>query len=341
MFGTLIDPSITNGMVAKHIIEYFGTGYQEPGVNRQPIPGVDATYTREFELYLPFGQGWNPWVDHFDPWLGWLDQGILEIFVNAASNPFGVSAGVTITSVKLSAQLDMVPWPELIIPPYVVLRRYQQAASANSNGPKLTNVGDAGALQGTDDGSRLVAMLFSHQAGGFVGSGTADQVTGVTMPWRDQAQSLEPQGFFQRFLRSARLRQYALITGSDISDSTSPYAMGTTATPGTGSPLNDVSARYTPLVWPDKQALISYFQKVKGNYPLDGMTFNATQTASFTVYTLEEKQWSKTKVAEMLAAAGVNPANVDLIPKLGRKNVKPVNPDKFWGFPRGIVAKAA
>lgn len=338
MFGTLLDPTITNGMTAKHILEFFGLGYVKPSVNRQPIPGVDGSYTRTAELMIPFAQGTNDDPDHFDIWLGWLAESILELFVEDAAQPFGIS-GVTITSVTVNAAIETVPWPELIIPPYMAMRRYQQAASAGSNGPKLTNVGDAGAIQGTDDGARLSTMLFSHQTGGFTGSGTADQITAITMPWRDQAQSTLPQFFFERFLRAARGNGFSQL-GFDtlitlgVFDNVPPYAMS--AFPGTGQ-LNDASARYTPLVWQELGAQISYLQMVKGNYPLDGMTFGVTQTGNFQVYTRELKQWSKSKCSEMIAAAGIDPGNVVLVPKLSKKNVKPVSANKTWGFPRQVA----
>ena len=339
MFGTLIDPSITSGIVAKELLEYYGTGYARPGVNRQPIPGADGTYVRPFELMIPFAQGLNPNPDHMDLWLGWLDEGILELFLESSATPFGIS-GVTITSVAMNVAIETVPCSELIIPPYVQLRRYQQAASASSNGPKLTNVGDAGALQGTDDASRLEAMLFSHQTGGFIGSGTADQISGITMPWRDQAQSTLPQFFFQRFLRAGKMARLGFDPAVvAVFDNTPPYSMS--ANPSSTGRLNDASARYTPLVWQEKGGLISYMQKVKGNYPLDGMTFGSTQTGSFTVYTREWKQFSLSKCSELLAAAGIDPGTVDLVPKLAKKNVKPIMADKVFCFPRGVQGKVA
>jgi hypothetical protein len=346
MFGTLIDPAITDGNIAQHILEWHGTGYRRPSVNRQPIPGTDGTYTRYFELYLPIGQGWNPNPDHFDMWLGWLDNSILEIFVSNAVSPFGIS-GATITNVAISAVLDMVPWPEIIIPPYVVLRKYEQAAGAGSNGPKLQNVGDAGALQGTDDGARLVAMLFSHQSAGFIGSGTADQIATVQLPWRDQAQTYFSGLMFERYLRTSKLTNLGLSTTAptmtDFYDISEPYPMPGTASSLSSGALNDPTARYTPLVWPERDAKISQQQKVKGNYPLDGITFSSPQSNVFRVYTLELKQWSKTKVAEMLAAMGVNPNAVMLVPKYGMKNNRPIDPDKSWGFPRSVapIAKKA
>jgi len=336
MFGTLIDPSVVDGMVAKHLIECPGMAYRYAGINRLPIPAADGTYTRILEIFIPFKQFTNQWPDHFNFWLGWLDESMLEIFVSNAVSPYGL-AGTTITSVTFNACLETVPCSEIIIPSYVQLRRYEQAAAAGSNGPKLSNVGDAGALQGCDDGARLMGMFFSHQVGGFTGSGTADQISAITMPWRDQAQSTLPQFFFGRFLESAHRHKTGTLAAIDNSDVSTPYILpdGVTAT----QQLNSPAAMYTPLVWEQTDELISTYQKVKGNYPLDGMIFSETQTGSFRVYTRELKQFSVNKCSEMLAAAGVDPAKVELVPKLGYKNVKPIMADKVFGFPRGVIAK--
>jgi hypothetical protein len=339
MFGNLLDPTVVNGMTAKHILEFFGLGYQYFGINRTPIPGTDGTYTRVFEIFIPLEEGENPWPHHFAMWLGWLDESMLEIFVDGTATPFGLS-GVTITNVQFTAALKTLPFGEIIIPPYKILRKYEQAASAASNGPKLTNVGDAGALQGADDGARLMEMLFSHQVGGFVGSGTADQISAISIPWRDQAQSTLPHFNFARFNEEVgpwvKMGHLAAVDDTDMKP---PYIMPTGV--ASGGLLNDPTAMYTPLVFGPKRSLISYYQKVKGNYPLDGMTFNASQSNIFRVYTRELKQFSKSKVSEMLAAMGVDPGSVNLVAKLGKKNVKPVSADKIFCFPRGVQTKKA
>ncbi len=43
----------------------------------------------------------------------------------------------------------------------------------------------------------------------------------------------------------------------------------------------------------------------------------------------------------MLSAMGIDPNAVRLVPKLGYKNVKSVQPDKMFCMPRGVVAKKA
>ncbi len=336
MHGTLIDPSVVDGQVAKHMLECPGMAYRYAGINRDPIPAADGTYTRHLEIFIPFKQFTNQWPDHFNWWLGWLDESILEIFVSNAALPFGL-AGTTVTSVVFNAALETVPCSEIIIPPYIQIRRYEQAAAAGSNGPKLTNVGDAGALQGADDGCRLMAMYFAHQVGGFTGSGTADQISALSMPWRDQAQSTLPQFFFGRFLESAHRHKAGTLAALDNVDQSTPYIMPT-GVPATAQ-LNAATAMYTPLVWEQTDELISTYQKIKGNVPLDGMIFSATQTGSFRVYTRELKQFSVNKCSEMLAAAGIDPSKVQLAPKLGYKNIKPVMPDKVFGFPRSVIAK--
>jgi hypothetical protein len=337
LFGTQYDPTVVNGMVAKELIEYPLLGYNRAGLNRQPIPGSDGTYTRTFEIELPYSDMRNENPDQFAHWLGWLDQSILEIFVQSGSDPFGVSTGVSITNVNFTVALNMIPWPEIIIPPFGNVRQYKIAASASSNGPKLIGVGDAGALQGVDDSARLDMMVFSHQAGGFVGSGTADGITAISMPWRDQAQSTLPALFFERYLRAARQFRpgWSTAVNAEVSDMTVPYIMPNSFT----GPLNSFNARYTPFVWQERGSQISYMQKVKGNYPLDGMTFGSTQTGSFVVYTRELKQYSVQKCSEMLAAMGVDPTKVQLVPKLAKKNVKRVNANKVFCFPRQVVLK--
>lgn len=340
LFGTLLDPTYCTGMVVKHITEFFGRGYQYEGTNRSPIPGADGTYTRTFELAIPFSQELNDFPDDMAMWLGWLDEAQLELFVSSAAQPFGIS-GVTITSVSFKCTLETIPQRNIIVPPFMATRRYQQTASAASNGPVLTNVGSAGGLEGADDAARLDALLFAHQAGGFTGSGTADQVTQVAMPWRDQAVTQNINAIFDRFLRATKKRPQLGYTPSvtlDVHDDPAPYAMPTN--PGTGG-LADANARYTPLVFSAQGSLISYMQKVKGNVPLDGMQFSADQTNQFVVYTRELKQWSGDKCSEMLAAAGIDPGRVALVPKLGRKNNKKVDPAKLFCLPRQVVTRAA
>lgn len=342
MFGTLLDPNVVTGMLAKHVLEYFGTGYQRPGVYRQPIPAGNGAYTRFFEIMIPFSQGWNINPDHFSIWLGWLDSAILEVFVaDNAQQPFGL-AGVTITGFNISAVLETVPWPEMVIPPYVNLRRYQQAAAAGSNGPILMNVGSAESLQGVDDGARLVAELFSHQAGGFTGSGTADEISQIQVGWRDQIQTNFASMYFERFIRDTRLSQLgidAATLAGGLYDNVPPYPMSANPLP-TGS-LADASARYTPLVWTPKLGKVSQIQKVKGNYPLDGINFSSPQSGQFTVYHLELKQWNKDRISSMLVQAGIDPGKVALVPKTGLKNNKKLPDSVTWGFPRSVVPVAA
>jgi len=78
---------------------------------------------------------------------------------------------------------------------------------------------------------------------------------------------------------------------------------------------------------------------VKGNYPLDGMTFSAPQSNVFRVYTLELKQFSRSKISEMVTAMGINPGQCAVLPKTFKGNVP--NEQKAFGLPRYVVMKKA
>ncbi len=338
MHGTLIDPSVVDGMVAKHIMEWHQGGYQNPTVKRQPIPAVDGTYTRYFELELMYAMYWNEEPDQGNFWLGWLDNGILEITASNSTDPFNDGGATTITDITVSVIIETVPLRNILIPPFTVLRRYEQAAGAASNGPKLQNVGDAGALQGCDDGARLLGMFFSFQAGGFTGSGTADEIATMQFPWRDQAQTYFASLMLQRYLRDTKLTSLGLDAENidDLYDiGQEPYTMPGNASSLTTGNLADPTARFLPIVWPARGNKITQMQRVKGNYPLDGMTFSAPQSNVFRVYTLELKQFSRAKCSEMVTAMGINPGKAAGIPQTFKGNR--VSENKGFCLPRYVV----
>lgn len=344
LFGVLHDPNVMTGIVAKHFWEFFMGGYKVHGTVPAPIPanssGSPVNFTFEDTIYLPWAPGWNRWADQYDLWLGWFDTSTLEIYAGA-SNAFDVIAGTgksAITQVTISAELEMVPNSELIIPPIVSARRYHQAAAGSSSGPQLIGVGNAGSLQGTDDMARLVAMVLgTNVAGGFGGSGNATDINDITMPWRDQARTTELWAFFERFLADAKEQAFG-GPGSSNDTPASLYVMPTTNV-GINT-LQNALARYTPLVWPTIGQLISTIQKVKGNYQLD-MDFAQAQSAEFQTFTLEQKQFSASTASQMVAAAGIDPGQMVLVPKLGYKNVSTVDPSKFFCFPRSVQVKPA
>lgn len=346
VLGTLIDPITMSGIVAKTLNEYVMNGYKRTGANRLAVPGADGTYVRYVELELPFRQKWNPWPDHFNLWTGWLDQSTLTFTAaqNLTTGPFvdyagNALSGCTVSSIVVTPIIDTVPIPELIVPPLVQLRRYNVAAGAS--GPQILGMGGDFGLQGMDDGARLIGLYQAFNAFGYAGGGVSSDVTSVQMKWREQYQSQNPWAFYARYFDTIQTYlNEALAAGTAVEmDQSHPFGtgiVGTTTAPSATVALG-TNAYVLPLVWPEKQALISFFQKIKGNYSVDEQFANA-QSGSFNMYAFEMKQIGDSKAAELLALAGINPQAVRLVPKMGRKqNPNNVNPDKLWALPRNIV----
>src|SRR5690348_10178375 len=88
LFGAMLAPAvIRNGILARHLLEYFCGDGDHPGLDRPVVPATaDLHETVYAELYLPFSQGWNQWGDDFSFWLGWFDTAQLEIFANSSSD---------------------------------------------------------------------------------------------------------------------------------------------------------------------------------------------------------------------------------------------------------------
>lgn len=346
VFGTLIDPVTMSGAVAKNLHEYVVNGYKRSGANRIAIPGSDATYTRYFEISIPFRQKWNPWGDHFNHWTGWLDSSTLTITAANLTAPFYDYAnnnltGCSVSSIVITPVIVTVPTPEIVIPPIVQLRRYVVAAGAT--GPNILGMGGDFGLNGMDDGSRLIGLWQAFNSFGFSGSGASADITQVQMKWREQFQSVNPWAFFGRYLETIDTNMNLnLAAGTAVqNDENHPYGSGivSSVTEPLGTADLQTGAYVMPLVWPEKQSLISYYQKIKGNYSVDE-TFSGSQSGSFNMFALELKQISDRKASELLEMIGIDPKKVDLVPKMGRKqNPKNVDPGKLWGLPRSVVAK--
>jgi hypothetical protein len=118
-----------------------------------------------------------------------------------------------------------------------------------------------------------------------------------------------------------------------------PYPMPGNASNLTTGSLADPTSRFLPIVWPNRGQKISQAQRVKGNYPLDGITFSSPQSNVFRVYNLELKQWSLTKCAEMVTAMGIDPNKVVIAPKTA-SGMQPTGAQAFC-LPRSIFQRAA
>ncbi len=335
MFGDLVVQSFTSGVVAKHLMEFVGGGYAYSRPARLVLPTTDQASVCELQIAIPIEQKWNEFPEHFGLWNGWFEGGFLDVTIAPTTAIAAVSTGATSETVSVRAWVEYDPSPELLIPPICHLRKYEMSA-VSANRLLLQGMGNDGGLQGTIDGARLVSMYMGMDQLGFGGPDGADNITGLSIPWRDVEDTDNIDAFFSKYfeiLQGARGVAGGSVAASDNWDwGTHPYIQSAT----TNGRLNQSTAFLFPLAAPRRNQLISKLQKVRGNYPIN-LRFTTTPTSgSHIVYTQELKEFSLAKKGEMLMAAQIDPGSVDLVRKYGRKNVNTPASEKNFCIPEVV-----
>jgi hypothetical protein len=338
LFGDLFVQQFISGTIAKHLVEFLGNGYCYGSVARQVIPATTASTTVELDISLPISQYWNDKPNLFALWNGWFEGGYLD-FLFAANSAIGAfsTGAVSATPTTVYAWIEYQPSKELIIPPICHWRQYYQAASGGTR-VLLQGVGNDGGLQGTIDGARLLASYYLTSNLGMGGTTTADNITGIASPWRDQELTNNVDGFFRQYLRTNLRGVRGTIGGIAAATAqpdfgTHPYLMGTEQAGG----LNSANAYVMPLVAPVRGQDITKLQRVRGNYPIDFQFTTAPTTGQHVVEQCELKEFTDAKKAELIIAAGLDPNKVNLKRKLAKKNTRVPSADKLFCIPQSVV----
>lgn len=312
LLGTLIDSNHFKGTYAKHLCEFISNGYRKSSSERAQVPNSDSDTVCDLYFRIPIAQGWQEdREEDLALWLGHLEGGTFD--VNIAPNTVfdSISTGCLTETCTVYAWLEYVPMKRLQIPPVAVWRRYEQAAAGGS-AVMLQNVGGEGGLQGVREGCRLAGAFYLGSAVGFGGADTPDDINRINAPWREFHNIENPDALFQQYLKEIRAHYSATLHGSETT-SGHPYGTGATV----DNRLGDSEALFFPLITPNRK--ITRNQKARGNLVFDLGWGSAPSSGTHYVMTLELKEFTKTKIQEMLAVAGLNPNDVVVKRRIGKK----------------------
>jgi hypothetical protein len=314
-YGTPVNAAWWNGGMVAYHASYVINGYRQPWRARNPIPAANGATAFVIELFIPLHLGVGRKPHHTAPLALMLDQALLDINVQAASQLTFWSAGATFSSLTCRCTALVLPDPELRIGPVPEFAQYQaQVPAAASFNARFEGVGNNTGITGVEAGAGIVwATLLSSIGGNNFGSGTACnwvQLTRIGVPFRGQVETGHVGAFVseaidamgpQRIIGSAN--ESAQQTLSDYNGY--PYVLGVQSATSSSVELDATSSGGLtgataglwglPIVSPGHQLELTKVQHVSETL-LIPLTFSSAQTGgSLNLATLQLKTFTEQK----------------------------------------------
>lgn len=278
ILGELFSHTNTNGAALGLIQQEFGRGFNG---NPRPItiPATNsAVVSPRLKYRIPFAYEFLKKPHETSPWAGFFEGGQVEIKLDLSTVLDADSTGTTVPSATVSAWLELIPSPEPVIHTPCHWRRHANLPGSTKR-TTITDIGSPDGLQGTDQskGVGLASMLYLTNATGMGLGGTtnqsADNITQLEVPWRDQTTTDNPEAFFESFFAMCGVRRRA--DGAGVNEFGGfPYTLAATSTTGL---LANAQALFFPIVSCGRDLETSKLQTVAGAKDIN---FNYTTTPS-------------------------------------------------------------
>jgi hypothetical protein len=313
LLGTLHEPDVFTGPVAKHVIEYLSLGGRYYGNVLSGVAAAEASQTVDLYFFLPFTQ--ESFVDPlgFCPWVGWLTQLELSVTLGPSTSLIVASAGATVGNVTVSAWIQATPTKRLVLPSISQWRGYFPPAAGGSQA-LLQDVGAQGGLTCVSPGSRVVAILEMCELLGLGGAAMAGDYTSFSMDQLSQPVTQNLDSFIAQYLALyGRTSGPRVFPGTLAVDSISgnPYTMNAIANDPAGAAAVSARQMFWPWRVPGQLAEIGSQPKFQGNLTMF-RTFTAAPTAgNFPIVTNEVRDLSEGSAVALLRTAGVDQGRIN------------------------------
>ena len=201
IFGLTHPRDTFTSPIAKHIVEFFCSGYRYSDGMRRQI-GISAGGVSFYTNYqvLPFAHELFTKPHHSAIWLGWLNATKVTTYVAGSAALNGVSSGASLGAATVRTWCEFVVSDELIMPTINQWHLYEPPASGGTTSI-LQGLGTPNGLLDVMDGSRVAALLELTPALGLGGVTDPAGVTSVTIPQFGQDVTVNIDGFFSAFHR--------------------------------------------------------------------------------------------------------------------------------------------
>lgn len=168
-------------------IEWFGSGFQFWNGLRQDFAGqASAGVTFKHCVFLPLSAGSLVKSHHTALPVALYRNSQLKLTCSAASVLTGLCTGAALTSTTVRAFAVMVPSDEILLGPAVEWIRYTYGVTSSAQEiVQLDSFGNSSALVGTEPGAGLLNLLWLGSANGMGGCDLVENISRLSVPWRD------------------------------------------------------------------------------------------------------------------------------------------------------------
>lgn len=315
------------GPITKHLIEFVSSGYEYSDGARIQLIAADGDVVLDMYYVLPMAHECMDRPHHSAVWLGWLNATKVVTYVGTAAAVDPLSTGAVLkapTSVR--TWIEYVVSNELVMPTMNQWVMYETPATGGTTAI-VNGIGTANGLQDVLDGSRVAGMFELMNINSMGGSGTADNITSLTIPQIAQDVTVNIDALFAAYRRVIGGHQGPIsgvgaftiagqvITNAAVLDrggNPNTMASGT----GTNNRLNSANAMYVPYRAPGRNAMLSKMLKFFGDLKITRTFANVPSSGKFRFVFNELRELGPAKKQELIGKTG-RPASLEKIHSQG------------------------
>lgn len=338
ILGDVLAQRSGQGAALGLIDQYVANGYRPTSVTPAQVSGSNGDYTIDLYYRIPFAFDWGKRPQDGGIWLPLFEKGKLVVNMNTtAADLFQSGASIKAAAATVRAWFEVLPVRDPVIhAPWKPVRYEFQTAG---NTLKLFTFGTGDGLLGVQPGARLSFLAWLSNLHGLGGVDTIEKFNRISMQWRKQKVTVNPESYLIAFLGALgkRAAQVGSIGSGTINDRMGwPYTMA-------GGPDNSVlnaTGLFMPFVFPGHNAGLAGTQKQIGDLNID-VGWSSAPNGTHVLRTHEHFCFTPEMVKTLIGLYGFSPKTHTAEPKLAdNSDPRDISPAQQWGLPLRILPRS-